>query len=153
MRALIVAIVLPCFLVMAQAGEEKGKNGDKKDSERFQGTWKVVSWEIGGNTLPEEGLEGIRFVFKKDKYEFQAGDNSEDGTFKLDPAAKPRKIDLAIKSGNDEGKMQLGLYEFDKDRLKICFAMAGADERPNEFAAKEEPRSMVLILERIKAEK
>ncbi|MBI3411694.1 MAG: TIGR03067 domain-containing protein [Planctomycetes bacterium] len=106
----------------------------------------MASW----NSLDPDTFESWRFVFTKDKYEFQAGDNSEEGIFKLDSAAKPKKIDLAIKTGNCEGKAQVGIYQFEKDKLKICFARAGDEARPKEFVTQEDPATFVLVLERDK---
>ena len=149
MKRLTALILAPVLILAANAGGQETKN----DSELFQGKWKIVSWEAAGGGLDADTIESWRFVFTKDKYEFIAGDNSEEGLFKLDFAAKPKKIDLAIKTGNDEGKAQVGIYQFDKDKLKVCFARAGEMDRPKEFAAQEDPVTFVLVLEREKAEK
>lgn len=145
MKRLSVFILAPVLMVAASAGGQDKKS----DNDIFQGKWKIVSW----NSLDPEAFESWRFVFTKDKYEFIAGDNSEEGIFKLDSAVKPKKIDLAIKTGNDEGKAQVGIYQFEKDKLKVCFARAGETDRPKEFATQDDPATFVIVLEREKAEK
>ncbi|MBI3409425.1 MAG: TIGR03067 domain-containing protein [Planctomycetes bacterium] len=154
MRILSVLLLAPCLLIVASAGGQEKKGEGKDDLELFQGSWKIVSWATGSeNSVPEETLEGWKFIFNKEKYDLKASENnSEDGTFKIDPKAKPKHMELNIKSGNDDGKRQLGLYEFENaNKLKICFALPGAEDRPKEIAAKDDPVTMVIILEREKA--
>jgi uncharacterized protein (TIGR03067 family) len=55
------------------------------------------------------------------------------GTIKLDAAKKPKAID-AYPAGRD--KPLLGIYEFDGDKLKLCFAAPGK-ERPAAFTSAE----------------
>jgi uncharacterized protein (TIGR03067 family) len=74
----------------------------------------------------------------------------EEGTFKLDAGKEPRKIDLAITTGNDKGKDQLGIYQLTGDMLKVCFAAPGSKDRPTEFASKANPRTLIVVLQREK---
>ncbi len=46
-------------------------------------------------------------------------------------------IDLTIVEGDDAGKTQVGIVEVDGDKLRICFAIPGATERPADFIVKE----------------
>ena len=154
MRILSALILVPCLVIAAAAGGQEKKGEAKDDMELFQGSWKIVAWETGSeNSVPADALENWKFIFKKDKYDLQASEqNSEDGLFKIDSKQKPKHMELNIKSGNDEGKRQVGLYEFvNKDKLKICFALPGAEDRPKEIAAKDDPTTMVITLEREKA--
>ena len=56
------------------------------------------------------------------------------GTVKLDPRKTPRHINMKFDAGPEKGNTNLGIYEFDGDRLRICLATRG-DVRPSHFAS------------------
>ena len=63
--------------------------------------------------------------------------------YTLDPSTKPRNIDLEF----DGKKMFLGIYEFDGDRLRICYNMK---KRPGKFASDDDtdPRNVLMEFEK-----
>src|SRR5262249_43022624 len=71
----------------------------------------------------------------------------ENGTCRLDPAAKPAEIDA--KFGEHDYSKWKGIYKLDKDTLTICVADPGAD-RPKEFTAGKEVKAMLLTFKRDK---
>jgi uncharacterized protein (TIGR03067 family) len=77
---------------------------------------------------------------------------SEEGTMKLDPTKKPATIDLAITSGNDKGKSQVGIYKIDGDSITICLARPGETDRPTEFKSTEENGNILVTIKRKKKE-
>jgi uncharacterized protein (TIGR03067 family) len=124
---------------------------EKKDElKKFEGAWVFTSWDMGGQLLPEEALRDASFSVKGDKYTFQMGAATEEGTLKLDPGKKPAALDLTITSGPDKGKEQLGIYRLERDAIVLCLARAGAKERPTEFAATENNGHMLLTIKRAK---
>jgi uncharacterized protein (TIGR03067 family) len=117
----------------------------KKDQERFQGTWQMVRGEQEGKTMEGKEIENIRLVFTGDTLFFVHGDKKDDPIrFKLDPAKKPAALDLTHKD-----KVSLGIYAFDKDTLKLCYARPGKD-RPTEFTAPAGSQRFALVLKRAK---
>jgi uncharacterized protein (TIGR03067 family) len=124
----------------------------KKDKEGLQGTWKVVSVEQGGKAQ-EEGKEFV-MVFDKDTFAVKRGDDViVKGTFKVDPAKKPKAIDMTIteaKKEQDKDKEIHGIYELEKDSLKWCTAEPGEKDRPTEFATKEGTKLLVVTLKKDK---
>ncbi len=120
----------------------------KDDLKKFEGDWVFTTWEIGGGFLPD--LQDTKWSVKGDKYTFQMGMATEEGTIKLDPAKKPATIDLTITSGTDKGKEQLGIYRIEKDAIVFCLARPGDKERPKEFAAPEGSGQMLLTIKRVK---
>jgi len=54
----------------------------------------------------------------------------------IDPTKTPKTIDYEMKEGVNAGKTQLGIYEFEGDKFRSCFAAPGAD-RPKEFKGGE----------------
>ena len=103
------------------------------DEKAIQGTWKIVSSSLKLSRFPlaEDGREvraaadavhrTTRVVITGDTLKI-LGDHvvGESFQYKLNPAARPRMIDLL--SG---GRTALGIYEFQGNRLKIC-----TDEAP-----------------------
>jgi uncharacterized protein (TIGR03067 family) len=124
---------------------------EKKDElKQFEGAWAFTGWEQGGQSLPEETLRSAKWSVKGNKYTFELGGATEEGTLKLDPGKKPATVDLTITSGSDKGKEQLGIYRIERDAIVLCLAQPGAKERPTEFAAMEGSGNMLLTIKRAK---
>src|SRR5262245_33562070 len=77
---------------------------DAKDADAMQGTWLAATAELGGKGLPEEFRKSIKMVIKDGKYTVNAGKAVDLGTLKLDPAAKPKKMDIVGTDGPNKGK-------------------------------------------------
>ena len=113
----------------------------KKDQEKLQGTWSVVSAEADGTATDE--IKNDKLVFAGDKITIKkAGGDEEHVTFTLDTSKKPKQIDI-----NADGKMIQAIYELDGDKLKVCAAMPGAD-RPTDFTTKAGSNRMLVTLKR-----
>lgn len=130
------------------------QKGDDKAPAPFQGTWEVVKLELHGQDLTAVVKDANpTMTFDGNKYAFEAGPETEKGTFKVDPKAKPATIDLMITEGRGKGKTQIGIYQLDGDTLKVCMADEGAKERPTKFAsAKGAPEMVLFTLKRKKKE-
>jgi len=128
---LTVGVLVACGLTVA-APIPKEKDKPKKDEDAIQGVWLLEKFE-GGPALPvPPGVQMIRFTFKDGKLDVsQPGQpQGQQGTYKLDPTAKPKSIDLT-EGGN--GRTTLGIYELDGETLKICLVDGQAAVRPAEF--------------------
>lgn len=53
---------------------------------------------------------------------------------KLDPAQKPRALDIRATDGPNKGKTKRAIYEFKDGRLRICLAQP-EKKRPKDFAS------------------
>src|SRR5262249_24104341 len=145
-----LGILAALLLVAADTAKD---DGAKKEMDKLQGTWKLVSGEFSGKPLAGGDLEGAEFTIKGDKYTFKQGDTTEEGTIKVDPAKKPPTIDLKIASGNDKDKTQLGIYKLEGDKFTVCFAKAGATERPTMMSTKEDSDQLLFGFKKEKADK
>jgi len=120
---------------------------EKSDQDRVQGKWKIESGTRGGNPLPDE-VKSTIIVFDGNKMKMtftrDGQEQSREMTFKLDPTAKPKAIDVDI-----NGKPGLGIYSLEGDTLKICHGEEG-DARPTEFASKEGSKVALIVLKRAK---
>ena len=57
---------------------------------------------------------------------------------------------LAITSGNDSGKDQVGIYKIDGDTITICLARPGLADRPKEFKTNDENGHILVTIKRNK---
>ena len=122
----------------------------KKDLEKFQGDWQLVSLERDGKQIPPEEakkltltIQGEKFVLRKE------GAVVSEGTMKLDPARKPKEVDETISTGPNKGKIFRAIYEIDDDQHKVCFAAAGKD-RPSDFSSQPGDGRILQVWKRVK---
>jgi uncharacterized protein (TIGR03067 family) len=145
-----LGLLAALLLIAADTAKD---DGAKKEMDKLQGTWKLVSGEFSGKPLAGGDLEGAEFTIKGDKYTFKQGEMTEEGTIKVDPSKKPPTVDLAITSGGDKGKAQLGIYKLEGDKFTVCFSKAGATERPAALSTKEDSDQLLFGFKKEKAEK
>lgn len=120
------------------------------DLKKLQGDWVVTAWTQGGRPLDQERLDTAKWSVKGDKYTFEMGGNTEEGTIKLDPGKKPAAIDLAITAGSDEGKGQVGVYQVDGDTVTFCFNRPGDTARPAGVSVEAENSYILMTVKRVK---
>ncbi len=124
----------------------------KKDRQRFEGTWQVVSLVVDGNKAGEADARKITVRNAADgRWAVEAGGKVvARGTSVIDPTKRPRTVDLTVAEGEDKGKTTLGIYEFSgDDTRKVCLAQAGKG-RPAEFAAPAGSGHVLAVLKRVK---
>lgn len=113
------------------AADKAQDDAAKKDVQKLQGTWVMLSYEDDGKLDPQ--FKDAHQMFDGDKYEVKAGEKTlRKGSFVLDPTQKPAAIDLLPAIGPYKGKRLLGIYVLDGDNLKTCFGDPGK-ERPKKF--------------------
>lgn len=141
---LVTALILAGFSYLANAGEGKQKGGGK-DKKALQGTW-----------TGSKGDKKAQLTFDGNKFMLELGGKSASGTFTIDPAKKPKQIDMTVIKGDDEtkkfeGKTSKGIYELDGDKLKWLASEPGADDRPEAFPKEgDKTKALYLIFERAK---
>ncbi len=106
-----------------------------EDHKRIQGTWDFVTLAPG----PRDSI-----VFSQDKITFRVRGNSVAGTFVLDSAAQPKRIDLTFEKNSDGLVAPQGIYQFQTDLLVICLATTDGF-RPTEFQSSEKQQVIMLI--------
>ncbi len=124
---------------------------DKKDEDLLQGRWKVMSVENNGKKAEAKVIANMKLVVAGDKMTALDGnDVMDEYTFRLDPTAKPRAIDLTIQTGDEKGKTVRGIYRLEGDALTVCVAEPDKKDRPREFSAPEGSSFMLLVFQRAK---
>lgn len=143
--------VLFLFLcAMPVAGDAKDE-AIKKERKRFEGTWQVETLEFNGMPFPEEQAKEFKVINEADgKWAIeQKGKVVARGTSEVDPSQKPHTVDLTQTEGDGKGQVLLGIYEFDGDTRKVCFAFAGK-ARPTEFSAPTGSQQILAVLKKMK---
>jgi uncharacterized protein (TIGR03067 family) len=145
MKPRMLLVLLAGVLVAADA-----KDDAKKEMEKLQGTWVMVSSERNGEALPDNQIKAFKRTIKGD--EFTVARDAETvakGTFTVDPSKSPKTIDVTITEGDNKDKKMLGIYEIDGDNHKVCYAPFGKD-RPKEFSSKGEEGLVLSVWKRDK---
>jgi uncharacterized protein (TIGR03067 family) len=135
-------------VVLLLGAQNPPKGGPKTDLDRFQGTWTVASAEREGKTDPTR--QGATITFSGKNYKRTSPAQTAKGTFKLTPEAKPPAIDVTFTEGPDKGKSLQGIYAFESDGIRMCFA-ASLKNRPTDFSSKAGSGQLLVRLVRAKA--
>jgi uncharacterized protein (TIGR03067 family) len=143
-----LAVALGLAVLVPIGAAPKGKDDPKDAIKAFEGEWQFSSWEQGGTELPKEFLDAAKWKVKDGKYTFSAGDQTEEGTIKLDPEKKPATLDFEITAGNDKGKTQVGIYKVEKEAITLCLARPGEKDRPTEFSSAGDKGFILIVMKR-----
>lgn len=132
------------LLGLLMTGEAPKKDAPK-DEKAIEGTWIIESVKIDGKD--NEEIKGEKLIFKDGKFTKKGKNTDAEGTYKLDPAAKPKTLDVT-----PEGKDQVvaAIYKLDGDKMTICTVPNPGGARPTEFNSKEGSGVMLLELKREK---
>ena len=133
MRGITVAVcglILGAWLLpaVAQSSDDATK--------ALQGAWSATRAERDGK--PAADVVGHRLAFTGARFQIRAGDSKPlyQGTFQVEPTARPAVIDFEHTEGTSKGKVWKGIYAVDGDRLTICDnAPDPSKARPTAFEA------------------
>jgi uncharacterized protein (TIGR03067 family) len=138
-----------CVVVVALTlGAGGPAESEKKEVAKFAGTWNL-------SDLTYDGKDHSKLKFK---IVFKGNDGMVEGNasvsneyarikFKLDPAATPKSMDIAVAAGSQTDATMQGIYELKDDELRICVKVFG-NGRPKEFAAPDGSSTVLLVLKR-----
>jgi uncharacterized protein (TIGR03067 family) len=140
--------VLVCVCVGPLAHGDEAKNA-KDEGEKMDGTWKPVTAELAGKPFPDEVLKTMKLVVTDGKYTVTVGEQTDEGTVKLDPAKKPREMDVAGTKGPNKDKTILAVYELTDTTLRVCYDLSGK-ARPKEFKTKADTQLFLVAYTRDK---
>jgi uncharacterized protein (TIGR03067 family) len=146
MRRLIGLLFLGLLLGAQPPRDDAGK----KDLGKMQGDWAAVSMIQDGQPIPDDDAQALFRTMKGQQYSvahFRRVIGK--GTFTLDATKTPHAIDAFPANLPDKTKPVRGIYAFEGERLKLCFALPGK-ERPSEFSSKEGSGHTLSVWEREK---
>ena len=128
----------PCIFIAVILFTAAARSQDAADERKLlQGTWLPTAAELSADPLDEATLKTLKLVIEGDKYAVTVGVSPFDkGTIRIDPAAKPKTMDIIGTEGANKGKTFLAIYELNGDTLRICYDLTGK-VRPTEFKTKK----------------
>lgn len=110
------------------------ESATRKELEKLQGTWSLVSYETDGKQIKGEDKTHL-FIFKGEQWSTHVGGQiAQAGTVaRVEKQEKFNAIDLVITEGSSIGVTALSIYAIDGDSLKY---LNFGGPRPTEFATK-----------------
>jgi len=139
--------ILLLAVSFAAAANSSNDDAIKKELNKFQGTWLLVSAETDGKKTPDEVVKTIKVVIDGNKHTVYRGDEAlaKEIPFQIDPTKDPKTVDDTL----PDGRTIHGIYKLEGDTLTSC--VAGVDkERPKEFTAKEGSGQTLRVFKRAK---
>jgi len=145
MKRLLILLPIACLLLQTTIWGETAK----EDRKMIEGAWLPVEAELAGQKFPDETLKMMKLTMTDGKYTVKVGDLLDKGTYKLDPAAKPRAVDITGSEGPNKGKTLLAIYELKDDSLRVCYDLEGK-KRPTEFKTEKDTKQFLVTYKREK---
>lgn len=141
--AILVGVMIGTPVVLAAEPEA----ALQAELQRLQGTWVYESYTIDGKAEDAEKLKTRTFLVGADAFLVrQDGKIATAGNLKLDLEKTPKSFDGEVRRDR-KGEPFLGIYELDKDTLKLCYDLTGK-ERPKEFKSAEKSGLIHAVLKR-----
>jgi uncharacterized protein (TIGR03067 family) len=114
---------------------------------KLEGTYEMVRGEEGGKPLPAELILRCKLTITGNKHVVRLGDETINGTHKVNRLEKPKSIDAEDSTGRFAGKMTKGIYKLEDDVFTVCFAPPD-EPRPTDFTAKDHPGRLMHVWKR-----
>lgn len=148
---------------------ETALSTDDKASEnglaKLEGTWEVTEATGDGEPLPQEKINGLRFVFHKGTLEWIGpnGEKEDEFRVRLGSQQETTAIDLlqmpraALKREQTtpliydlQEETTSAIYELKGDVLRMCLAWRGESQRPTSFKAEKGSRETSFTFKRVR---
>ena len=122
-------------LVFLLAANDAKETAVKKDLQKLQGTWTVVSMEMDGKLMSADARQKIKLTLHGENYVFKNGGGGNAGLYKLDPTKDPKELDIVVAGGAENGKVYLVIYKIEGNTMTQCMELSNKN-RPREFTGK-----------------
>jgi uncharacterized protein (TIGR03067 family) len=138
-------VALAAGLMMANQAKTRGR----KEIERLQGEWIMVSRESDGQPWPDEEVQKYQRTIKGYRYTLtKNGITVARGLLIPDGKRSPAALDVIQSIGENRGRVRLGIYELEGDFQQVCLGAADG-KRPTEFSSSAEPGSWLTVWKRL----
>jgi uncharacterized protein (TIGR03067 family) len=127
----IAAVILLLGSIGSLLAADLGGEEAKKELQKLQGTWVMVTGELGGKKAADEHVSQSKIVYEGDKMQIMVPNQTPETIVaeivKIDPAKNPKEMHFVRKNGPNAGKTLVGIYEFEGgDQYKFAFDPSGA---------------------------
>jgi uncharacterized protein (TIGR03067 family) len=135
MKPLLIACLTSIALVPTARADDKAE-AVKKELEKLQGEWQLVSAERDGKKIPEDKFKDESVTLEGDVLTVTKGGKlMQTCKMTLDPTTSPKSFVREVTDGVNKGMKFHGIYELDGDTLTGCHTVSDK-ERPKEFSSK-----------------
>ena len=122
----IAAAILLLGSIGSPFAAEVGGEDAKKELQKLQGTWVMVSGELGGKKAVDDHVSRSKIVYEGDKIQITVPNQTPETIIaeivKIDPTKNPKEMHFIRKNGPNAGKTLIGIYEFEGDgQYKFAF--------------------------------
>lgn len=144
---------LTLLLSMTQlaTADDANKEEIRYYHKQIEGTWRIVTLVVNGNKSTGEDVKKLTVVNgPAGKWTLRSeGNEIARGTTVIHPKKNPKAIDIKPTTGQDQGKIYLGIYELKEKTRKLCFAPPGST-RPTAFMSTPGDSLILIEFERVK---
>jgi uncharacterized protein (TIGR03067 family) len=117
-------------------------------TDNLSGTWSCLSATVDGKPLAKETTDLLRLTLSQNRYTTEKGSQVLfESTYTVDPAKKPKQINMVGTEGDRAGKEAQGIYSVEGDVLRICYVMPGLP-RPQGFESPTGSKAFLVIWRR-----
>jgi uncharacterized protein (TIGR03067 family) len=134
-------LIFICLLILA-VGCASTKNNTANNN-NLNGSWKPISQEMGGKTLPAIIFEKQELVISDSTYTLTA-ESVDKGIIKY----KADKMDIYGKEGVNTGKHFTAIYKYENGKLTVCYNLMG-NNYPESFETKGKPMYFLSIFTKL----
>lgn len=108
-----------------------GQDDAAKETKALAGTWKVIRAEERGKEVPEEERKHFQLQVEGNTFTFSLDGTKMAATFKLNPAANPKELDITWTDGPEKDKTVKCVYELKGDTFSFrAGSKNGSSDRP-----------------------
>ena len=142
MKTLVIACLACVALVPTTRADDKAE-AVKKELEKLQGEWQLVSAERNGKKLPDNQFNDEKTTIKGDvETVIKGGKVMQTAKLTLDPTTSPKTYTREVTDGVNKGSKTHGIYELNDDTFTEC-RIAADKERPKLLSSKNGALLMV----------
>ncbi len=119
------------------------------DLNRLQGAWRVASVEANGSPMDQADISNLSVIIHGNAYTLTNGDGdqTDKGTFSLDPSKTPRQMDVHHTNNYGDQETLLAIYEIVPEGFRVCYPQNGGD-RPASFTTTQDSGTILVTYKR-----
>ena len=140
------SFLLTAFAGLFLAADAPKDDAAKKELEKLQGTWTVVSVRERNEVV--DNPKDMKITISANEMAFHFGGKPIKNALNIDPTKKLKEINLTPPSARKGDPEQPGIYEMDGDTLKICLSGYGVTETRENKAPGSPVKRKVIVGDR-----